>query len=160
MPASPYSSISGLDPRFMAPSSESDTQAQLPSSLEIWVWASRGLASKFLCFPFVPYRWWQWLSVLSHVWLFATQRPAAHQASLSFITSQSLLKLKAIESVMPSNHLVLCRPLLLLPSMFPSTKVFSNDLALSIRRPKYWSFSFSISLVVVAASWSCLFQDT
>ena len=72
----------------------------------------------------------------------------AHQASLSFTTSQSLFKLMSIESVMPSNHLILCHPLLLLPSIFPSIRVFSNEirpLALCIRWPKYWSFSFSIS---------------
>ena len=70
---------------------------------------------------------------------------AAHQASLSFTNSQSLLKLMSIESVMPSNHLILCRPLLLLPSIFPSIRVFSNESALLIRWPKYWSFSFSIT---------------
>ena len=70
---------------------------------------------------------------------------AACQASLSFIISQSLLKLMSIESVMPSNHLILCRSLLLLPSIFPSIRVFSNESALHIRWPKYWSFSFNIS---------------
>ena len=70
---------------------------------------------------------------------------AAHQASLSFTISQSLLKLRSIESVMPPNRLVLCRPLLLLPSIFPSIRVFSNESALDSRWPKYWSFSFSIS---------------
>ena len=70
---------------------------------------------------------------------------AAHQASLPFTNSQSLLKLKSIESVMPSNHLILCCPLLL-PSIFPSIRVFSNEWAAHIRWPKYWSFSFSISL--------------
>ena len=69
----------------------------------------------------------------------------AHQASLSFTISQILLKLMSIESVMPSNHLILCLPLLLLPSIFPSIKVFSNESVLHIRWPKYWSFSFSIS---------------
>ena len=69
----------------------------------------------------------------------------AFQACLSFIISQSLLKLISIESVMPSNHLILCRPLLLLPSIFPSIRVFSNESVLHIRWPKYWSFSFSIS---------------
>ena len=82
---------------------------------------------------------------LSHVWLFATPWIAERQASLSFTISQSLLKLMSIESVMPSNHLVLCHLLLLLPSIFPSIRVFSNELALHIRWPKYWSFSFSIS---------------
>ena len=70
---------------------------------------------------------------------------AAHQASLSFSISQSLLKFMSIELVMPSNHLVLCHPLLLLPLIFPSIRVFSNESALCIRWPKYWSCSFSIS---------------
>ena len=70
---------------------------------------------------------------------------AAHQASLSFTNSRSLLKLSSVELVMPSNHLILCRPLLLLPSIFHSIKVFSNESVLRIRWPKYWSFSFSIS---------------
>ena len=70
---------------------------------------------------------------------------AAHQASLSITNSRRLLKLMSIESVMPSNHLILCRPLLLLPSIFPSIRVFFNESALLIRWPKYWIFSFSIS---------------
>ena len=70
---------------------------------------------------------------------------AAHQASVSFTISQSLLKLMSIESMMPSNRLILCRPLLLLPSIFPSNRVFTSESALHIRWPKYWSFSFSIS---------------
>ena len=82
---------------------------------------------------------------LSHVQLFVTPRTAAWQASLSFTSFQSLLKLMCIESVMPFNNLILCCPLLLLPSVFPSIKVFSNDLALCIRWPKYWHFSLSIS---------------
>ena len=82
---------------------------------------------------------------LSHVWLFATPWITAHQASLSFTISWSLLKLMSIESVKPSNHLVLCYPLLLLPSIFHSIRVFSNEPALHIKWPKYWSFSFSIS---------------
>ena len=77
--------------------------------------------------------------------LFATRWTAAHQASLSFTTSQSLLKLMCIELVMPFNHLVLCGPLLLPPSIFPSIRVFSNESAVCIRWLKYWSFSFSIS---------------
>ena len=81
--------------------------------------------------------------LLSHVWLFAIPQTAAHQASLSFTISQSLLKLMSIESVMPSSHLILCCPLLLLPIIFPSIKVFSNELALLNRWPKYWSFSFN-----------------
>ena len=82
---------------------------------------------------------------LSHVRLFATPWTAAHQASLSITNSQSLLKLMPIESVMPSNHLILCRPLLLLPPIPPSIRVFSNESLLRIRWSKYWSFSFSIS---------------
>ena len=81
---------------------------------------------------------------LSHVQLFATLWTAACQASLSII-SQSLLKLMSIKSVMPSNHFILCRPLLLLLPIPPSIRVFSNELALRIRWPKYWSFSFNIS---------------
>ena len=82
---------------------------------------------------------------LSRVRLFATPWTAGHQASLSITSPQSLLKLMSIESVMPSNHLILCRPLLLPPSIFPSIRVFSNESVFHIRRPKYWSFSFSIS---------------
>ena len=85
------------------------------------------------------------VQLLSHVWLFATPWTAACQASLSITNSQSLLKLMSIESVMPSNHLILCRPLLLLPSIFPNIRVFSNELVLHIMWPKYWSFSFSLS---------------
>ena len=82
---------------------------------------------------------------LSRVQLFATLRTAAHQASLSLTNSWNLLRIMSIESVIPSNHLILCHPLLLLPSVFPSIRVFSNESALRIRWPKYWSFSFSIS---------------
>ena len=82
---------------------------------------------------------------LSHVQLFATPWAAALQASLSITNSQSLLKLMSIKLVMPSNHLILCHPLLLPPSIFPSITVFSNESVLHIRWPKYWSFSFSIS---------------
>ena len=81
---------------------------------------------------------------LSHLQLFVTSWTAAHQASLSFPVSLSLLRLMSIESVMPSNHLILCHPLLL-PSIFLSIRVFSNESVLQIRWPKYWSFSFSIS---------------
>ena len=82
---------------------------------------------------------------LSRVWLSATPWIAARQASLSITNSQSLLKLMFIESVMPSTHLILCRPLLLLPPIPPSVRVFSNESTLHMRCPKYWSFSFSIS---------------
>ena len=86
------------------------------------------------------------VQLLSHVHLFATPWTAAHQASLSFTISRSLLKLMSIESVMPSNRLILCHPLLLLPSVFPSIRAFSNESVLLIRWPEYGSFSFSISL--------------
>ena len=84
-------------------------------------------------------------SLLSCAQLFATLWTAAHQASLSFTISQSLLKLMSIEWMMPSNHLILCHLLLLLPSIFPSIRVFSSESALRIRWPQYWSFTFSIS---------------
>ena len=96
--------------------------------------------------PLKSIRWIFVVQSLSCVQLLATQWTAAQQASLSFNISWSLLKLMSIESVMPSNHLILCHPLLLLPSIFPSIWVFSNESALNIRWPKYWSFSFSISL--------------
>ena len=82
---------------------------------------------------------------LTHVWLFVTLWTAARQASLSSTISRSLLKLMSNESVMPSNHLILCCPLLLLPSVFPSIRIFSSESTLCIRWPQYWSFSFSIS---------------
>ena len=85
------------------------------------------------------------VQLLSCIQLFATPWIAACQASLSITNSQRSLKLMSIESVMPSSHLILCRPLLLLPSIFPSIKVFSNESALCIRWPKYWSFSISPS---------------
>ena len=86
------------------------------------------------------------VQLLSHVQLFVTLWTAACQASLSFTVSWSLLKLMSIESVMPSNHLILCYHLLLLLSIFASIRVFSNESVLRIRWPKYWSFSFSISI--------------
>ena len=82
---------------------------------------------------------------LSHVRLFATPWTAAHQGSLSITNTWSLLKLMPIKLMMSSNHLILCRPLLLPPSIFPSIRVFSNESVLCIRWPKYWSFSFNIS---------------
>ena len=85
------------------------------------------------------------VQLLSCVWFFATPWTAARQASLSLTISWSLLKLMSIESVMPSNYLILCCPLLLLPSIFPSFRVFSNESVFCIRWPKYWSFSFNIS---------------
>ena len=85
------------------------------------------------------------VQLLSHVRLFATPWTAAHQASLSITNSQSLVKPMSIESVMPSNHLILCCPLLLLPSIFPSIRVSSNESVLRIRWPKIWSFSVNNS---------------
>ena len=85
------------------------------------------------------------LQSVSHVWLFVTPWTGARQASLSITNSWSLLKLMSIELVMPSRHLILCRPLLLRPSIFPSIRVFFNESVLHVRRPKYWSFSFNIS---------------
>ena len=94
----------------------------------------------------LEYKLWQmFFQSFSHVWLFVSSWTVARQASLSFTITQSLLKLMSIESVMLSNHLILCCPLLLLPSVFPSTRVFSIESALCIRWPKYWSFIFSIS---------------
>ena len=85
------------------------------------------------------------IQLLSQVQLFETPCTVACQVSLSFTISWSLLKLMSVKSMMPSNHCILCRPLLLLPSIFPSIKVFSNESVLLLRCPKYWSFSFSIS---------------
>ena len=85
------------------------------------------------------------VQLLSHVQLFATPWTAVHQASLSITNSWSLLKLMFIVSVMPSNHLILCHPLLFLPSIFPSIRFYSSESALCFRWPKYWSFSFAIS---------------
>ena len=93
---------------------------------------------------------------LSRIRIFATPWLAACQASLSITNSRKLLKLMSIESVMPSNHLILCRPLLLLPSILPSIRVFSNKSALLIRWPKYWSFSFNISPSIEHPHWSPL----
>ena len=86
----------------------------------------------------------QTVQLISHVQLFITPWTTVYQAFLSIANSQSLFKLMSIESVMPSNHLILCHPLLLPPSIFPSIRVFSNESVLHIRWPKYWSFSFSI----------------
>ena len=100
--------------------------------------------SPFMSISFC-FMWFSSVQSLSCVWLFVTPRTAEGQASLSITNSRSLLKLISIESVMSSNHLILRRPLLLLPSIFPSIKVFSNESALCVRWPKYWSFSFSSS---------------
>ena len=93
------------------------------------------------------------VQLLSHVWLFATSSTAVCQGSLAITNSWSLLKLMSIELVMPSNHLILCHPLLLLPSIFPSSRVFSKESVLHIRWPKYWSFSFSISSSMNIQDW-------
>ena len=100
----------------------------------------------FFFFSF-GYRCFQFSSVqlLRHVQLFATARTAAHQAFISFTISWSLLKLMSTEVMMPSNYLIFCHPLLLLPSIFLSLRVFSNESALCIRWPKYWSFTISLS---------------
>ena len=116
------------------------------------------------------------VQLLSRIWLFVTPRIEACQASLSITNSWSLLKLMSVESVMPSNHLILCLPLLLPPSVFPSIRVFSHESALCIRWPKYWSFSFNINpsseylglisfkmmdwlgLLAVQGTLKCLFQ--
>ena len=104
----------------------------------------------FHCFVFIPLVSGVGVGIsvqsLSHVQLFVTPWTAACQTSLSITNSQSLLKLMSIESVMPSKHLILCHPLLLLPSIFPSIRVFFNESALLIKWPQYWSFSFNISL--------------
>ena len=97
-----------------------------------------------LCWPMCPDVVFVVAQSLSHVRLFVTPWTAAHQASLSFTISWSLLKLMLFGSVMSPNRLTLCHPLLLLPSIFPSIRDFSNELVLCMRWPKYWSFSFSI----------------
>ena len=88
--------------------------------------------------------WFSSVQLLSHVWLFATPWTTARQVSLSITNSWSPPKPMSVELVMPSNHLILCHPLLCLPSILPSIRVFSNESALRIRWPKYWSFSFNI----------------
>ena len=97
--------------------------------------------------------WFSLVQLLIHVWLFLTLWAAACQASLSITSSQSLLKLMSIESVMPPNHLTFCRPLLLLPSIFPIIRVFSNELLLHIRWPKYWTFSSESVLPMNIQDW-------
>ena len=100
---------------------------------------------RFLAIAFLPQQEFNSAQSLSRVQLFATPWTAVLQTSLSITNSRSLLKLMSIKSVTPSNHLILCHPLPLLPSIFPSTRVFSNESVLSNRWPKYWSFSLSIS---------------
>ena len=133
------------------------TQVSLIAGRRFTLWATRALIYN-ICFSLsdLLHSVWQTLHLptstvvaqsLSLIWLFATPWTAACQASLSFTIFQSLLKLMSIK-LMPSNHLILCRLLLLLPSVFPSIRVFSSESALCIRWPKYWSFSFSISLSI------------
>ena len=114
----------------------------LPAMQETWVWSLVKAGAKKLGMNFLKINSVQ---LLSRVWLFAAPWIVACQASLSITNSQSLPKLMCIKSVMPSSHLILCRPLLLLPPIPPSIRVFSNESALSMSWPKYWSFSFSIS---------------
>ena len=106
-------------------------------------------------YTYVCIRYFVVVQSLSHVQFFETSWTAARQASLSFTLSRSLLKLMSIESVMSSNYLILCHPLLL-PSIFPSIRVFSNESVLCIRWAKYWSFSFSISPSMNTQDWSPL----
>ena len=113
-----------------------------------WLWVTENMKSKATDkggFSWLCTLQFSSVQSLSHVWLFATPWIAAHQASLSITNSQSLLKPLSIESVMPSSHLILCRPLLLLPPIPPSIRVFSRESTLGMRWPKYWSFSFSNS---------------
>ena len=107
-----------------------------------WWWGSGGNTFGSTC---LPPSLISSVQSLSRIRLFSTPWTAARQASLSFTISWSLLKLMSIKLVMPSNHLIFCCPLLLLPSIFPSIRVFSNESVLHIRWPKYWSFSFSIN---------------
>ena len=130
---------------------ESDTTEELnwTTARERFYFISTGILVniEWFFFSLEGYSLTQFSSVqsLSRVQLFETPWTAAHQASLSITNSQSLLKLMSIPSVLPSNHLILCHPLLLLSSIFPSIRVFSNESVLRIRWPAYWSFSFSIS---------------
>ena len=115
-----------------------------------WWWTGRAGVLWFMGLPrvrddCVTELNWTASNALTGVWLFVTPWTAAHQSSLSFTISWSLLKFMSIESMMPSNHLIFCHPLLHLPSIFPSIRVFSKESVLHIRWPKYWSFSFSTS---------------
>ena len=111
----------------------------------LWVMSNTHWRDKHLGMSFACYKVFSSVQLLSHVPLFATPWTATYQASLSITDSRGLLKLVSIESVMPSNHLILCCPLLLLPSIFPSIRVFSSESVLPIRWPKYWHFRFSFS---------------
>ena len=129
-----------LDKTLESPLDCKEIQPVHPKGNQLWIFIRRIEAEAE-----TPVFWPPDAQLLSHVWLFVTPRTAVHQVSLSITNSQSLLKPTSIESVMTSNHLILCRPLLLLPSIFPSIRVFSSELVLCITWPKYWSFSFSIS---------------
>ena len=144
--------LQGKCPPLLLPALNSPTQlefqliwgrsgvlTQSPSLMVLRPWRLNSYQAVSALFQFSS------VQLLSHVWLFATPWTTARQASLSITSSRSLLKLMPIESVMPSNHLILCHSLLLPPSIFLSIRVFSNDSALCIKWPKYWSFSFSIS---------------
>ena len=111
----------------------------------IWVTSFLCYTVNLCCWSILCISWTVSVQSLSPVWLFATPWIAACQASLSITNSRSSPRLTSIESAMPSSHLILCRPLLLLPSIPPSIRVFSNESTLPMRWPKYWSFSFSIS---------------
>ena len=113
----------------------------IPSTIKRKIWAFRSKSALMYSVIFSSVS----VQLLHCVWLFATPWTAVHQVSLSITSSQSLLKLMSIELVIPSNHLILCRPLLLEPSIFPSIRVFSNESALRMRWPKDWSFNFNIS---------------
>ena len=117
----------------------------LPFCLEFLFQCWTGLQFSFLFHSWYHYYQFSSVQLLSRVRLFVTPWITACQASLSITNSRSLLKRMPIESVMPSSHLILCRPLLFLPSIFPSIRVFSNESALHIRWPKYWSFNSNIS---------------
>ena len=110
-----------------------------------WWWYWKAFTGELCFLPELIGLYFSSVQFLSHFQLFETPWIGAHQASPSIINSWSLPKPMSIESVMPFNHLILCRPLLLLPSIFCSIRVFSNESALHIRRPKYWSFSFNIT---------------
>ena len=118
---------------------ESSFEYHLCNMLHMWIWVRHTISPTLFIFQFSS------VQSLNHVRLFAAPRTSARQASLSITNSRSLLRLMSIESVTPPNHLILCHPLLLLSSIFPSIKVFSNESVLRIRWPKYWSFSFNIS---------------
>ena len=120
----------------------------MPVSYQILCWDKPPYNGRIFIYQAAYWMLHQFSSVQSlsrHVWLFVTPWTTACQASLPITNSRSLPKLMFIDSMMSSNHLILCRPLLLLPSIFPSIRVFSNESALLIRWPKYWSFSFNIS---------------